>query len=138
MRKVVLALALALLLPLQAHAQTQPMAGAESGGWGKTLVVTVGVLAGVAAVDLLTGGALTGPLLTSVGLRSAPRAVVAAGPTVLPPAVIEARNAGAVLGEQIVGATAIRDAAARVDMLWAAALAAGGVAGGYLINRLAF
>lgn len=128
------------LLPLSAFAQNQPalpsVADADAGGGlGKTLVVTAGVVGGVIVADLLTGGALTGPLLSTVGLRGAAPAAAVAARAPLSPAIAEARAAGAVLGEQILGATEARDAAARRDMLYAGVVGLGGIVGGLLANH---
>jgi hypothetical protein len=140
MRKILVAVLLG-LLPLQAHAQNQPAAPtaveAESGGGAfKTLAVTAGVITGVVVADLLTGGTLTTPILQTLGVVARPAAVAAPVARTLPPAVLEARNAGAVLGEMIVPATALRDAAARADMLFVSTLALGGVVGGWLLNKV--
>ena len=141
MRKFLVALLLA-LMPFQAFAQNQPVrataAEAESnGGMFKTLAITAGVITGVVVADVLTGGALTTPVLRTVGLAATPAAAAgaAAAPT-YSPAVLEARAAGAVLGEMITPATALRDAAARADMLYVGALAAGAAAGGWLISKV--
>ena len=75
--------------------------------------------------DLLTGGTLTAPVLGIFGLRTAAPVAVAAAGAPLSPAVAEARAAGAVLGEQITGATAARDIAARRDLVRVGILGAG-------------
>jgi len=129
------------LLPLSAFAQNQPAqpAAAEEAdsGLGSTLAIAAGVVGGVVVVDLLTGGGLTYPLLSAVGLRqAAPVAVGAAAAPVMSPAILEARQAGAVLGEQIVPATEARDAAARSDLLHVALLTVGGLAGGWLVSHV--
>jgi hypothetical protein len=138
MRKFLFAVMVA-LLPVSAFAQTQPaqpaaVADSDGGGYGRTLAITAGVVGGLVVVDLLTGGSLTSSLLTTVGLRQAAPVVVARVP--LSPAIAEARAAGAVLGEQITGATEARDIAARRDMLYAGALGAGALAGGLLVSHL--
>ena len=137
MWKTLVALVVALMLPLSAYAQNQPAAAtdADTGGSGKTLAVTAGVVGGVVVADLLTGGALTGPLFTAVGLRPA-APVVAAVRAPLSPAIAEARAAGAVLGEQITAATEARDVAARRDLVYASIIGLGGLAGGWLISHL--
>ncbi len=126
------------MLPLSAFAQSQPAvasaADSDGGGLGKTLLVTAGVVGGIVVADVLTGGALTGPLLRTVGLRpAAPVAVAVRAP--LSPAIAEARAAGAVLGEQITAATEARDMAARQDMVYVGILGLGGVVGGWLVSH---
>jgi len=130
------------LLPFSAFAQNQPAmptdGDAGGSGLGKTLAITAGVVGGVVVADILTGGSLTGPLLTTVGLRrAAPVAVGAAARAPISPAIAEARAAGAVLGEQILGATEARDAAARKDMLYAGIIGLGGILGGLFANHYA-
>ena len=125
------------LLPLSAFAQNQPATAEADGGSGKTLAVVAGVVGGVVVADLLTGGSLTYPLLTAVGLREAAPVAAAAAAPVMTPAILEARQAGAVLGEMIVPATEARDVAARRDMLTAAAWLGGGILGGWLIGHVA-
>ena len=82
MWKSLVALVVALMLPLSAFAQSQPAtataADSDTGGMGKTLAVTAGVVGGLVVADLLTGGALTTPLLRSVGLRPAAPVAIAA------------------------------------------------------------
>jgi len=135
-----LAAVMVALLPLSAFSQNQPAppaaadAGADSGGLGTTLAITAGVVGGVVVADLLTGGGLTYPLLSAVGLRQAGPAAVAAAP-VMTPAILEARQAGAVLGELITPATEARDTAARSDLAYAAILGAGGLIGGWLVSH---
>jgi hypothetical protein len=124
-------------MPFSAFAQTQPAqptAADSDGSLGRTLAITAGVVGGVVVADLLTGGALTGSLLTTVGLRPVPAAVARAP---LTPAIAEARAAGAVLGEQILAATEARDAAARKDMIYAGVLGLGGLLGGWLVGHTA-
>ena len=137
MWKTLVALVVALMLPLSAVAQSQPAtataADSDTGGLGKTLAVTAGVVGGIVVADILTGGSLTGSLLTSVGLRPA---AAAAARAPLSPAVAEARAAGAVLGEQITAATEARDMAARRDLVYAGLLGVGGIAGGWLVSHL--
>ncbi|MEI8393254.1 MAG: hypothetical protein WCF85_00860 [Rhodospirillaceae bacterium] len=131
------------LLPFSAFAQNQTaqptVAESDNGGsFGKTLAVTTGVVGGIVIADLLTGGGLTGTLLTTVGLRSATPAVAAAAVRApISPAIAEARAAGAVLGEQILAATEARDAVARKDMIYAGALGLGGLVGGLFVSHYA-
>ena len=139
MWKSLVALVVALMLPLSAFAQSQPAtataADSDTGGAGKTLAITAGVVGGLVVADLLTGGALTTPLLRTVGLRpAAPVAAAVRAP--LSPAIAEARAAGAVLGEQITAATEARDMAARRDLVYAGLLGVGGIAGGWLVSHL--
>ncbi len=134
-----LAAVMVALLPLSAFAQNQPVAATATeadadGGLGTTLAITAGVVGGVVVADLLTGGGLTYPLLSAVGLRAAAPATVAAAP-VMTPAILEARQAGAVLGEMITPATEARDVAARRDLGMAAILTVGGLAGGWLVSH---
>ncbi len=139
MWKSLVALVVALMLPLSAFAQSQPAtataADSDNGGLGKTLAVTAGVVGGVVVADLLTGGALTGPLLRTLGLSPA-LPVAAAVRAPVSPAIAEARAAGAVLGEQITAATEARDMAARADMVYAGLLGLGGITGGWLVSHL--
>jgi len=126
------------LLPVSAFAQSQlaQATANETDNSVATLEVAAGVVGGVIIADLLTGGALTYPVLSAIGLRqAAPAAAVAAAP-VMTPALMEARQAGAVLGETIIPATQLRDAAARREIGYAAALVAGGALGGWLISLL--
>ena len=145
MKKVIMVLCLS-LLPLIASAEekstvapapttapppatAEAAASADSGHVWRTVATTLGVVGGVIAADLLVGGTLTASL---VGWGP----TVAAAPVVYSPAVLAARAAGAVLGEMIAPATAIRDAAARADMLYALLLGVGGVAGATIIYWL--
>ena len=134
-----LALVAALMMPLSAVAQGQPAevspAATDSGGFGKTLAITGGVVGGLVIADLLTGGALTAPLLRAVGLRAAAPVAAVAARAPLSPAVAEARAAGAVLGEQITAATEARDVAARSDLAYVGILGAGALAGGWVISH---
>ncbi len=135
-----LAAVMVALLPLSAFAQNQPAQPAAeadaSSGLGSTLAVTAGVVGGVVVADLLTGGGLTYSVLSAVGLRAAPAVAAASAVPVMTPALIEARQAGAVLGEMITPATEARDLAARRDLGFAAILAVGGLAGGWLVSHL--
>ena len=137
MRKIIVALVVALLLPVCASAQTPPAEPAPPAsflaGYGKAIIITTGVIGGLLVADLVTGGSLTGPLLTAVGLRAAPP--VMAGRPPLSAALLEARAAGVVLGEQITGATYARDEAARRDILYVTVLGIGALAGGYLVSQ---
>lgn len=134
-----LALVAALMLPVSAFAQGQPAdaapAGSDNGSFVKTLAVTGGIVGGLVVADLLTGGALTAPLLRAVGLSAAAPAAAVAVRAPLAPAVVEARAAGAVLGEQITGATVARDVAARSELAYVGILGAGALAGGWLISH---
>ncbi|CAK0749901.1 conserved membrane hypothetical protein [uncultured Gammaproteobacteria bacterium] len=131
MRKFLIA-ALVALLPMNAFAQTQPSQPTHSAGSGylSSILVVTGTIGGLVVADLLTGGRLTAQLF-----RAAPRAV-AAGPVVYSPAVMEARQAGAVLGEMISAATDARDVAARADLLRMLALGSGALVGGLAVNGL--
>ncbi|CAK0773580.1 MFS transporter [Azospirillaceae bacterium] len=138
MRKFLIALILVAFMPVHAFAQSQPalqMAAKPDAAGGfdavRTVIVTAGVVGGVIVADLLTGGSLTASLFGS----AAAAAPVAA--TALPPAVMEARAAGAVLGEMITPATAMRDVAARADLARTAVLGAGAVVGGMLLSWIA-
>lgn len=139
MSKATIALVIALMLPLPALAQEPPSdtnaAGSDKGSFVKTLAITGGVVGGLVIADLLTGGALTTPLLRAVGLRAAAPAAAVAVQAPLSPAVAEARAAGAVLGEQITGATYARDSAARSDLAYFGILSVGAVAGGWLVSH---
>ena len=131
---------LAVMLPLSAFAQNQPSiptaADADAGG-GKALAITAGVIGGILVADVLVGGGLTGSLLSAVGLRSAAPVAATAARAPLSPAIAEARAAGAVLGEQILGATEARDVAARRDMLYAGVVGLGGLVGGLVTSHFA-
>jgi hypothetical protein len=137
MRKSIVVLVAACMLPVAAFAQAQPAEpAADNGSFTKTLAITGGVVGGLVIADLLTGGALTAPLLRAVGLRAAAPAAAAVARAPLTPAVAEARAAGAVLGEQITGATEVRDAAARSDLAYVGILGGGALIGGWLISHL--
>lgn len=117
-----------------AFAQTPPAAqpadqlAADSSGLGTTLLVGAGVVAGVVAADLLTGGALTGSLF---GLtREVAQPMFTAAQT------REMTASGALIGEAIAPATARRDIAARGELLRLLALTAGGVAGWIGVSKL--
>ncbi len=140
MRRLMVALVVALALPLSAFAQEVPAdanaVDSDHDSFVKNLAITTGFVGGIVVADLLTGGTLTAPVLGIFGLRTAaPVAVAAAGAT-LPPAMAEARAAGAVLGEQITGATAARDIAARRDLVRVGILGAGGLMGRWLFLHL--
>jgi hypothetical protein len=117
-----------------AFAQTPPAGqpadqpAAESSGIGTTLLVGAGVVAGVLAVDLLTGGSLTGSLFGT--------ARTVAQPMFTAPQVREMTASGALIGEAIAPATARRDIASRAELWRLLALTAGGVAGGVGISKL--
>ncbi len=140
--KKYLAVAVVAALPFQAMAQTEPPQSAapaedRGGSFGKTVAITLGIVGGVVAADLLIGGSLTGPILEGLGLRAATvPAAAAAGPVVLTPAVQEARAAGAVIGELITPATRARDVAARRDVARVVSLGLGGIIGGWLASHL--
>ncbi len=140
MRKSIVVLVAACMLPISAFAQAQPAdatpAASDDGSFVKTLAITGGVVGGLVIADLLTGGALTAPLLRAVGLRAAAPAAAVAVRAPLAPAVAEARAAGAVLGEQITGATEARDAAARSDLAYVGILGGGALIGGWLISHI--
>lgn len=139
MRKSVVVLVAALMLPVSAFAQTPPAPAsapaADEGSAVRTLAITAGIIGGLVVADILAGGSFTAPLLRVVGLRAAPAAAAA---TVAPlsPAVAEARAAGAVLGEQITGATAVRDSAARSDLAYVGILGVGALTGGWLFSHI--
>jgi hypothetical protein len=119
-----------LLVSGTAFAQTPPAAQstADTSGLNSTLLVGAGVVAGVVAADLLTGGTLTGPLF---GLSRQ-----AAGPMFTAAQTREATASGALIGEAIAPATARQDNIARAEMLRVLALAAGGIAGWIGVNQL--
>jgi len=138
-----------------AWAQTQPApvaapaadAAADGVNWLKIAAVSIGAVSGLVAIDLLTGGTLTAPVVASFSRTTAAATATTAaatttGSTALTvaaapaysPAVLEARAAGAVLGEMILPATNIRDQAARADLLWVAALGIGALGGASLVN----
>jgi hypothetical protein len=130
--------------PISAYADDKsapPATNEAGGGLGRTMLITAGVVGGVVIADVLTGGALTAPILAFVGLgQKAPATAAAAVSAVAQPvslAMQEARAAGAVFGEQIAAATQVRDMAARSDMLYAGTIGLGGLLGGFLISRFA-
>ena len=96
--RIVYAAAIAALIPLTAVAQTPPVpvpaadASEPSSGFITPLLVTAGVLGVAVVADLLTEGALSGPLLRATGLDAAPAAAGPASATALPtlpaPAVV--------------------------------------------------
>lgn len=59
------------------------------------------------------------------------------GPVVYSPEILNARAAGAVLGEMITPATNVRDVAARRDMFYALMLGVGGTVGAVVTRGLA-
>ena len=70
MRLLIVA-ALAVLLPLGANAQTQSAAAPPpepqaSSGLGTALAMTAGVIGAAVVADIITGGALSGPLMRAV------------------------------------------------------------------------
>lgn len=96
----------------------------EAKSW-RGLVTTLGVVGGVIIADLFMGGSLTSSL---IGWGATTTAVIK-GPIIYPPEILNARAAGAVLGEMITPATNLRDVAARQDMIYALMLGAGGTIG---------
>jgi hypothetical protein len=113
--------------PPAAQAADQP-AAAESSGLQTPLLITAGVVAGVVAADLLTGGALTGSLFGVTRAATQPMFTVAQ--------TREMTASGALIGEAIAPATAWRDVPARAEMWRLVALAAGGVAGWLGVSKL--
>ncbi|CAK0745718.1 membrane hypothetical protein [Gammaproteobacteria bacterium] len=124
------------LLPFVVNAESAPVAAAStpaatapdpnSSSW-KSVKTALGVVGGVVVADWIMGGTLVSSLL-----GRAP--AVPAGPVVYSPEVLGARAAGAVLGEMIAPATALRDVAARQDMLYTLVLGVGAAAGGVLAH----
>jgi len=122
------------LLPFVVNAESTPVVaastpaatapGTNSSSW-KSVKTALGVVGGVVVADWIMGGTLVSSLL---GRTPA----VPAGPAVYSPEVLGARAAGAVLGEMIAPATALRDVAARQDMLYTLVLGVGAAAGGVL------
>jgi len=88
---VFLAAAIIALSPFNASAQTEPVAPAvtAAGNGVSTLVVVAGVVAVAVVADIVSGGALSGPLLRAVGLNGAPVTGVA-GTAALPAAATTA------------------------------------------------
>jgi len=134
-----LVVALVCLWASAGAAQTQPAEPvsapdpATSGGisWWQATAIGAGSVGGLVLMDVLTGGALTGPLITRATTGAA---ATVTGSRTFSPAALEARRAGAVLGEMIQPATSIRDNAARKDVFWVLALAAGALGGGTIVN----
>jgi hypothetical protein len=138
MKTTALVLALGLsLAAAPAFAQTETAdatakaRAAPSSALAKTLVIGAGVVAGVAAADLLMGGALVRPLLGLPGAAAAPARLYT------PAQMREYRAAGAVIGEGITAATEARDVPARTDLLRSLALVLGGIAGWLGVEKLA-
>ncbi len=140
MWRLTIVLVVALTLPLSAFAQNLPAeasaAESDHDSFIKNLAITTGFVGGLVVADLLTGGTLTAPVLGLFGLRTAAPVAVAAARAPLSPAVAEARAAGAVLGEQITGATSARDIAARRDLVRVGILGTGALVGRWLVLRL--
>ena len=125
MRKLLIA-ALVALLPMNAFAQNQPARptdAADEGGWGSTWAVAAGAIGGLVVADLLIGG----------GVVRAARAVAPAAPS---PAAAAAFQAGAVLGTELMAATARADARVVNAVLRFLGLTTGAVAGAYAANTL--
>lgn len=120
------------LLPLIVNAETNNAINnaapvteeASNSGW-RTLATGLGIIGGVIIADLFMGGSLTYSLFGWGNTAT----VAVAGPVIYPPEVLNARAAGAVLGEMITPATNIRDVAARRDMFYALMLGVGGAVG---------
>ena len=103
---------------------TEEAAGADAtqdgGQMWRAVTTTLGVVGGVLVADWFVGGSL---------LRWGSTTAATTGPVVYSPEVLGARAAGAVLGEMIAPATALRDVAARKDMVYTFVLGVGAVAG---------
>jgi hypothetical protein len=77
--------AVAILLPLGAFAQTEPQvpaAPAPAIASVSPTIVVAGVVAAAVVADIVTNGALSGPLLRVVGWEAAPAARAASAPAV--------------------------------------------------------
>jgi hypothetical protein len=114
-----------------AFAQTQGSDAAvapESSGLASPLLIGAGIVGGVVVADLLTGGTLTGPLF---------RGAETAAPRMFTPLQTrEMTSAGALIGEAIAPATALRDQASRAEIWRLLALAGGGVLGWLGVSAL--
>ena len=135
MPKFLAVMLIVLALPLSASAQNQPTAAVEPARSGistcTTVAITLGVVGGVVVADLLMGGALTGPLLTVLGLRpAAPVVAAVAAPGRIARAIAATRAAGIVMRGRAIAAG--KEIAARVDLLYVGILGLGGVVGGWL------
>jgi hypothetical protein len=120
MRKVFIA-AIFMLVPLAGFAEAAPSADTNtnvSSGISQILWISAGVVGGALIVDMLVGGTVTAPIVS-----------------MMHPAIQQARAAGAVFGEQIAAATIIRDNQARAAMAYALLVSAGGILGGWAVNR---
>jgi len=117
MRKILFA-ALFALLPLAGFAGDTPSTEPSNHNLRNILLISAGVVVGMIIVDLVVGGALTVPPAN-----------------VMTPAVQEASAAGAVFGEQVAAATALRDAKARADVIYVLLLGTGALLGGWLVNQ---
>ncbi|CAK0760717.1 putative MFS transporter [Azospirillaceae bacterium] len=127
MRKLLIAALMLVLLPLSAHAQSQPAAQSVKSGGGamRSALVTVGIVGGVVAADLLTGGGVTSWVL---GKSAAPIATVV--PPASPALMALAVENSVVLGTRAAAATARADGMALALLRRAATVVVGGVAGG--------
>jgi len=92
--RIVYVATIAALMPLTAVAQTQPTApAAEAPAAGSgvvtPLLITAGIVGAAVVADIVTEGALSGPLLRWTGLETAPAAApAAAAPAIAPPAPV--------------------------------------------------
>ncbi len=111
-----------------AFAQTKGSDDVGSSQGVSPLLVGAGVVGGVVVADLLTGGALTGPLFR--GAQTAAQPMFSAVQT------REMTSAGALIGEAIAPATARRDVASRAEMWRLLGLIGGGILGGLGVNAL--
>ena len=77
-----------LLLPLNAFAQTEMVAPPSAPGLTRPvspLLITAGIIGAAVVADIVTRGALSGPVLRRLGLRAVPAAAGAATRTVIRP-----------------------------------------------------
>lgn len=119
MRKLLIATAF-ILLPLAGMAETTANAAeTQPYGWGRIMWVSAGVIGSAFLMDWLIGGPMTAPAVS-----------------IMHPAIQQAQAAGAVFGEHIAAATAIRDNQARAAMLYAVLVGTGAWLGGWIVDTL--
>ncbi|KOR31288.1 hypothetical protein TI04_01705 [Achromatium sp. WMS2] len=118
MRKLIIA-AIFFCLPLTSMAKdaVAPDTGPTM-TLNRILLISAGVIGGVFLADFLIGGSLTAPVVHMMS-----------------PAMQQARNAGAVFGEQVAAATAIRDNQARASMVHAILVVSGALLGGWAVDQ---
>lgn len=119
MRKILIVAAFS-LLPLTGFAEgTTHTTDTYASSVGRALVITAGVVGGIFLADYLIGASMIAPIAPMTH-----------------PDVQQARAAGAVFGQQIAAATAIRDTEAKVAMAYTLLVGSGAILGGLLVKWL--